>query len=246
MSGRNRAWLFAGLATFLVALVVLFPARVAYRMASVPGVAVAGIDGSVWHGSARELNAGGTYLQNVAWQFKPLGLFTGKLVYDIEAQPVSGFAEARVGIGPGGNLLVRDFAGSVPLRIFAGAFNVPGLDGSASVRMAELRVRDGLPVAANGTVEIGGLIVPLVDPNSIGGDRAEFVTTDAGVIASVEDTDGLFDIAATLTVAPDRSYQLLGKVAPKPRTPEKLRRQLQMLGSPDAEGKREIRLEGAL
>jgi hypothetical protein len=86
----------------------------------------------------------------------------------------------------------------------------------------------------------------LIDPGSIGGYRMEFFTNETGVIASVEDANGTFDLAGSLTVSADRNYVFLGKVAATERTSDKLRNQLRFLGSPDPRGRHEIRLEGSL
>jgi hypothetical protein len=123
---------------------------------------------------------------------------------------------------------------------------MPGLSGNASVQFEELRIRDGLPVAAVGTVAIADLVAPLVDPSSIGGYRAEFFTEDDAVVASVEDVNGVFDLAGSLRVSADRNYQFLGKVAATGNTSEKLKRQLRFLGTPNDRGQHDIRLEGQL
>lgn len=246
MTRQGKAWLVAGLVTFTVAVVVSFPARVAYRLFSPDAVAIAGIQGSIWRGSARELSVGGVYFRNLGWRAHPFRLFTGKLVYTIEAQPASGFIETRIGVGAGGTVTFTGLTGSLPLAILAGPTRMSGLDGAATVRFERLEIRDGLPVLADGIVEVSTLIVPLIDRASIGGYRAEFSTGEDGIVASVEDTDGLFDLAASLSITADRSYRFLGQVAAKPETPEKLRRQMAMLGMPNDRGQREVRLEGSL
>ena len=243
---QGKVWLAAGLVTFVVAVVVSFPARVVYRFLAPADLAISGIEGSIWNGAARELSVGGLYLKNPAWRFKPLGLFTGKLVYAIEAQPASGFIETRIAVGIGGAITFTELTGSLPLAIVTGAAGVAGLGGTATVRFQHLHIRDGLPVAADGIVEVDALIVPLIDRASIGGYRAEFSSADDGIVASVEDTDGLFDVAGKLSVTSDRSYRFLGQVASKPETPEKLRRQMAALGSPNDRGQREVRFEGSL
>ena len=65
-------------------------------------------------------------------------------------------------------------------------------------------------------------------------------------MASVEDVNGVFDVAGSLTVSEDRSYQFIGKVAATEGTSEKLQRQLRFLGSPNDRGQHDIRLEGRL
>ena len=246
MTVSRKTLLLAGLLTFVAAFVMLFPARVAYDWFAPPAVQLSGIDGTIWSGSATELSAAGLYLRDLKWRLMPLRLVTGKIAARIAASPSSGFLEADIAAGLGGDITLSNVNGSLPLRDFATLARMPGLAGNASVQFNELRLRDGLPVAADGTLAVADLVAPVVDPASIGGYRAEFFTDDNGVVASVEDVNGVFDLAGSLTVSADRNYQFIGKVAATEGTSEKLQRQLRFLGSPNDRGQHDIRLEGQL
>jgi general secretion pathway protein N len=236
----------AGLLTFVVAFVGLFPARVAYHWFAPPVVQLSGLQGTIWSGSAAEVTAAGLYVRDLKWRLQPWRLFTGKLGASLEASPSSGFLEADVAAGLGGEIALTNVNGSLPLRDIASVVRVPGLSGNASLQFEALRFRDGLPIAATGTLAIADLVAPMVDPSSIGGYRAEFFTDDNAVVASVEDVNGVFDLAGSLTLSADRNYQFIGKVAATERTSEKLRGQLRFLGSPNDRGQHDIRLEGQL
>ncbi len=90
------------------------------------------------------------------------------------------------------------------------------------------------------------ILLPLVSQSPIGGYRAEFFTQEDGVVASVQDTDGIVDLAGSLKLAADGAYEFRGQLAPKPETPPQLRQQLQFLGSANERGQYELRLEGRL
>ncbi|NIO14088.1 MAG: hypothetical protein GTO31_09455, partial [Xanthomonadales bacterium] len=75
---------------------------------------------------------------------------------------------------------------------------------------------------------VADLVVPPLNRGPIGGYRAEFFTTDDGISASVEDTDGVVDIAGSLTLRSDRSYQFIAKVMAKPGTPAAVRNQMRL------------------
>lgn len=246
MTVSRKSLLFVGLLTFVAAFVMMFPARVAYDWFAPPAVQLSGLEGTIWSGSAAEVSASGVYLRDLKWRLRPLRLVTGKLAASIEARPSSGFLETDIAAGLGGDILLSNVNGSLPLRDFATIARVPGLAGSASVQFERLRLRDGLPIAADGSLAIADLVAPMVDPSSIGGYRAEFFTDDNAVVASVEDVNGVFDLAGSLTVSADRNYQFLGKVAATDNTSEKLRRQLRFLGTPNDRGQHDIRLEGQL
>lgn len=246
MIRSKRALLLVAALTLIVGLMLLFPARVAYRWAAPTQIAVSGIHGTVWRGTAEAIASNGVYLRDVSWRMKPLRLITGKAVYRVKASPASGFVEGDLGWTVGGSIVVSDLAASLPLDALAGALNITGLRGEASLEVERLKVREGLPIIAEGTLQLNNLVVPRISRDSIGGYRAEFFTQDSGVTASIEDTDAVVDLAGSLQVHEDRSYQFLGQVVETPETPANLKQQMKVLGSPNDRGQRELRLEGSL
>ena len=246
MTVTRKALIATGLLAFVAAFVAMFPARVAYDWFVPQAVQVSGLDGSIWSGSATEASVAGLYLRDVNWRLRPLRLLTGQLAASVEASPSSGFLEADVAVGFGGDVALANVNASLPLSAFATIARVPGLAGNASIQFQDLRLRDGLPVVADGTLTVADLVAPMVDASPIGGYRAEFFTDDNAVVASVEDVNGVFDLAGSLTISADRNYQFLGKVAATDKTSEKLRKQLRFLGSANDRGQHDIRLEGQL
>lgn len=246
MIQTKRGLLLVAALTVALALIVMFPARVVYHWVAPGGIAASGIHGTVWRGRADAVAIGGIYLSDVSWRLQPLHLFIAKARYHMQGSPVSGFVEGDIGIRIGGSMSVSNLTASLPLQLFAKSLNITGLAGDASVRFDRIRVRDGLPVAADGTIEVNNLVAPRLSRESIGGYQAEFFTQNNGVTATVEDTDGVVDLAGSLQINDDRSYQFLGKVVVKPQAPASLLRQLEYLGSADDRGQRELRLEGTL
>lgn len=245
MIKSRRGLILVAVLTLVIALVVTFPARVAYRLASSPFLAMNGIAGTVWSGSAREFSTNGVYLRKLEWSMKPMHLLTGKAVYAVTGSPATGFFDGEIELGVGGSLEVRDLAAAMPLQMFERAIGVPGLRGSASLRFERLRLVNGRAVALDGTLDIDNLVVPMAHRASLGGFRAEFFTQNNGIVGSIEDADGILDLAGTLTLTPDRAYTFLGYITPKPGTPENLRQQIQYLPRTDQPNQYELRLEGS-
>ncbi|MGB5492547.1 MAG: type II secretion system protein N [Woeseiaceae bacterium] len=246
MIKTKRGLLLVALLTLAVTLILTIPARVAYRWVAPSEIVASGIEGTVWRGRADALSAQGVYVSDVSWQINPLRLLLAQASYQVKGSPVSGFVEATVGFSLGGTMSVSDFNASLPLYLFAKSFNVTGLQGDASLQFERIEIRDGLPVTAEGSIRVSNVIAPRLSRESIGGYQAEFFSQDGGITATVEDTDGVVDLAGSLQVKDDRSYQFLGKVMAKPAAPESLTRQLEYLGSADERGRRELRLEGML
>jgi hypothetical protein len=242
----KRGLIMAGLLVLVAGLIIMFPARVAFHWFSPPGLSAIGVQGTAWSGNANEAVFNGLYLSRIQWQLRPLRLLTGEVSYKIGAEPASGFFEANIGLGFGGNLEVTELRAALPLDLVAGAAGVPGLQGSASLTFDRLEFSGGMATAAVGTVEIANLIVPIVDRNDLGGYKAEFFTQDDGITASIEDTDGVVDIAGSLQINSDRSYAFIAQVIVKPETPQNVRKQLDFLPAANDRGQQELRLEGVL
>ena len=244
---RSRVGLISiGVITLILGLIVKFPARVAAHWLLPPEIAINGIEGSAWNGSAREASAGGIYVRDVKWNFNVMQMFTGALSYDIEATPVSGFFESRVSVGMGGAISMSELRAALPLSLFSEATGVHGLQGKASLTFDRLELLDGLAVVADGTIDIADLIVPIVGRDSLGGYEIEFFTQNNGVSASITDSDGVLDLAGSLQIRNDRSFEFLGLVVPKPETPTAIRQQLRFLPPANDQGQQELRLEGVL
>jgi hypothetical protein len=158
----------------------------------------------------------------------------------------STFDNVGYSVGFSGAVTLFDLRASLPLDMFAGLIGVPGLQGSGSFQFDRLKIVDGMAVAADGTLQIAGLLVPIVGRDSLGGYKVEFFTQDDGIFASVEDIDGAVDLAGSLEVRPDRSFEFVAEVIANSRTPEGVRRQLRFLGPANERGQQELRLEGIL
>lgn len=232
--------------TLLAGLIVSFPARVAYHWFAPESVALSGISGTLWRGTASQANIGGLYLGELRWRLRPLALLRARASFDIAASPAGGVLDGNAAIGVGGDVYLAKTRAALPLDAIAEIVGVPGLRGTATANIERLQLSDGLPGSADGNAEVRGLVLPMVSPQPIGGYRVEFFTQEDGVVASVEDTDGFVDIAGRLLISRDRSYEFLGQLAPKAETPAAVVDQMQFLGSPNARGQYELRLEGKL
>lgn len=241
-----RSLIIVALITVVTGLIVMLPARVVYRWVVPPEIAIGGIDGTAWTGSANEAEVSGFYLRNIKWRINPWQLFAGKFSYQVKATPVSGFLEAQVNISFGGELSLAELKAALPLELFAGASGVRGLQGSASLEFERVVFADGFIVAADGTLGVANLIVPLVGRDSLGGYKAEFFTQNNGIAASIEDTDGVIDLAGSLQIKSDRTFRFLGQVVAKPDTPESILQQMKFLPPANDRGQQEVRLEGVL
>jgi general secretion pathway protein N len=243
---RRTTLIAAAVAIFILGVVVLFPARVAYRWFAPDSVQLSGISGTVWNGAAREAVAGDVYLGDLRWRFRPQALITGKAGYAIAAEPIAGFVETDVAVAPGGAVHLSDLAARLPVAAMGAAAPLLGVDGIVTLDFDSLVTRDGLPVEVSGSAEVADLVISGLSRAPLGGYRAVFRTAGGIVTADVEDLSGVLDLDGTVELRPDRSYVFAGTVAATNGAPGEVVRQLQYLGSTDARGRHSFRFEGRL
>ena len=232
---RLRRLLLLGGLTFLLGVIVFFPARVAYEWFAPVAVRVAGIEGTVWRGGAAEARIEGLYLRNLTWAFRPAALFRGRIGFAVAAEPASGFVEGIVGFTAGGTMHLADVTGSMPLELLRESVGSPGLSGGLSLRVENLEVRDGRPVAGQATFQVADVREPRIDGGSLGGYRGVVTTAEQGLVVLYEDTDGVIDVEGRIDLASDGSFRHSARLRPKPATPARIR---QFIGSlpPAADG----------
>lgn len=236
----------AGLATFIVGVLITFPARVPYGWFSSPDFRLSGISGTVWRGQAAEGFAAGIYLRDLQWSFQPQSILRGRLAYRVESNNTFGTVRSVVGVGLSGALTLEDFASTSSLQEFRDMFQLQGFDGTLQADFESIVLENGFPMAATGSVRLSNLLAPQLSPLPIGDYRAEFTTNPDGILGLVEDSGGVLDVAGTIVLGLDRSYSFVGTVAALPDAPPGLSNQLRFLGSPDARGYRDFRIEGRL
>ena len=238
--------IIVGLTTLIVIMLATFPARVAYHWFAPVELRLSGIAGSVWNGNAVEGVAGGAYIRNIAWRFKPLSLLSGNLAFATTSNPVSGSMNTDVAVSPDGTLTLSSLSGSVPLDLVHPAFQQSGIRGDIVLEFEMLVIPNVVPVAAKASVTVADLFVQNLSPSRIGNFRADFQTTDGKITGSVEDMTGVLDVTGSISLDQDRSYTFIGQVAPTSTTPQSIVNQLRFLGSANERGQHEFRFEGQL
>lgn len=243
-------WLIAlSIVAYIVFAIVTLPASVLFGQFRDAGVAAAGVEGTAWKGRAELLQVQGVNVGKVEWDLHTLALLALKIRADVNVSRPEGFLESQVEVASG-SIRFSDLTGSVPLSALS-TVAPKGWSGTVNLRFAELVLDDGWPTQANGTAEIlnvesvtqrsplsGSYRITLPAPN---------VQPAEGVlVGAITDLGGPLQIAGTIELKRDRSYLIKGLVAARPDAPRNLAQQLQILGPPDAQGRRQFTLEGTL
>ena len=115
-----------GVACYLLALLIVFPAPLALRWFAPDALAVQGPTGSIWRGEAQAASYDGYYLGKLHWSMRPLDLFRARVAYHLEAQGPNGFVDGVFALTPVGNLHISTPAsactGAAPVSVLMWRF----------------------------------------------------------------------------------------------------------------------------
>lgn len=250
---QRKHWILLGVVAYLLFMLVHLPARVLAGTLTRNGVITGELTGTVWDGQAQQLQAGVLHLGKVAWQWRVLPLFTGKLAADIQVTQDNGHAEARVAWSLGGTLTVTQLNASMPLQSLVGSGGLPGgWVGKAQARFNDLSFKNNWPVAAHGELDVLDLTGPARAPNNLGSYHLSFPANNnqqnsneqALVGALTDHPDAALGVTGTLKLAANRSYLLDTLVMARGNAPADIVQGMQMLGAPDAQGRRPFSVSG--
>jgi len=236
-----------GIGAFLLFALVTLPASAVLSLVHPPGVTLAGISGTIWNGRAQAVRSGSMHIGSVEWDLHVLALLTGKLGADVKVTRSDGFAQGSI-VMSGSRITMRGLNASLPISALPGNV-VRGWTGTATVRLTQLALENAWPVAATGTVQVADLVGPANRPLPMGGYKVVFPEGAAAeaLQGALSDTGGgPLAVNGTIDIKKDRSYVVKGLVATRPGAPSDMARQLEILGAPDAQGRREFAIENSM
>jgi len=248
----KKLWplLALGIGAFLLFGLFTLPARVALSFFQPPDVTLDGVSGTLWNGRAQAVRSGVLHLGSVEWKLDILRLFTGKLGADVKVTRTDGFAQGFIATAPGGRITLRGFNASLPVGALPPNVVRGGWTGTMSLKLGQLVLENSWPVAAAGTVEVTDLVGPANRPATLGSYKVVFPAEGAGtadaLTGTLSDTGGPLAVNGTVQLKADRSYLVNGLIATRPGAPGDMTRTLEILGEPDAQGRRQFSLEGTM
>jgi general secretion pathway protein N len=232
----------AGAIAFLIILLTQFPAQ--WAAGALPTrVRCTQIDGTLWNGACVGLTAQGVALGDLTWSLHPLRLFLGKLSLDVTLSRAAGNARGLIEIGPTGAITARNVHASWPLDHSVVGALPPNLHASAQADLASLHW-DGHRISAiQGDVDLRGLEQARGSP--LGDYRLSF-PGGAGdePVGNLRDLGGPLAVDGTLRLTREPGFVLDARIAARPNASPEIVKQLQYLGSPDAQGRRPLSVAG--
>lgn len=204
------------------------------------------VAGSLWRGYCGGLRVQGASLGDLTWRLQPARLLSGRIAAHIDLEhPPTTAARGDVEIGLGGTVVARNLTASLPLDPRLLPAVPPTLTGTLQVDLAFAEVtRKGVVKALEGRIEAmnlvdsGGYVTPL------GSYAVTFPGGTAEPTGQVRDLGGPLAVEGELHLTPQPGYDLSGYVTPRASATPPLVNAIQILGSPDAQGRRQFGMSG--
>jgi hypothetical protein len=238
---RRTFWIGAlALLAFALILLARFPA--AWVLNKLPaGLSCDAVDGTVWNGTCSGLMLRHQQLiGDLAWQLHPVRLFLGRLATHVELTQTGDFVNADLELARGGHLWASDVHANVHLNPALMPQLPKGLRGVVRADLARVELEHGRLVDLQGRIEAHDLAQSGENTTELGNYGLSFAPAAAGVapVGELHDLGGPLDLSGTLRMTPEPGFVLDGKVAARSTASANLVRQLQVLGAPDAQGRR--------
>ena len=247
---RRGIWITV-LAVVAFAVIVIARLPASWVVPAPPSVVSCGaVDGSIWSGSCAGLNVQGATLGDVVWDIHALKLLTLKLSANIALTRPVGSLHGDFDVGLDKSVTARNVQADIPLDgdvLLLLPPNLQTLRGNINANI------DSAYIAKNVIKQIAGHIEvhDLVDHDRqgvatpLGNYAVTFPPAATGdPTGQIKDLGGPLAVDATLRLTQDPGFDLQGYVTPRPDATPALVNQLQYLGSPDAQGRRQFGTSG--
>jgi general secretion pathway protein N len=208
-------------------------------------ITCADVDGSIWSGTCGGFTVQGTSLGNLTWNVHALRLLSGKLSANIVLLRSNGLLSGDFDVGLDKSITARNVQANTPFDQTLKALLPPlrSLSGSANANIAYARVVKHIVTQIQGRIEVHGLSDQ--DRNGVTELGSYSVTFPGGgsgdPTGELRDLGGPLAIQGTLRIMQNQpGVELQGYVTPRAEAAPDLRHQLEYLGSPDAQGRRQF------
>jgi hypothetical protein len=242
---RHVPWVAAIAVAVVLTLLVRWP--LAWALPLFPATAICtGPGGTVWSGRCSSLRIGAQDLGSVSWRWHPSRLFVGRLAVDVEAVRAMDRVTGEFAFGFGQRVEARDLEAQLAL---AGGLlpALPGaLQGSVTARVPQLALQGRAITVLVGDIDVRDLRQGAAAA-SIGSYTVTFpdgASPDDNLRGELRDNGGPLAVSGTVTLTPEPGYVVEGLVAARADAAPALARQLEMLGRPDAQGRRPFSVAG--
>ena len=247
------SWIALGAGAYLAFVLTTFPAATAYRWLAPDAVRLAGVEGTLWSGSATLGSVGNIGLREIQWRLRPSALFLARVGGQFQTRFNDGLLSTDVEVTLT-QMTLRNLRASASLGGLRELLPLGGIEGFVSAEFAELRIQDAWPIGATGELRLGELAVPPVLSQTggalldLGNYRIRFAASpNPGLVGNFDDQGGPLEVSGSIRLTPDRAYVIGGALRTRPNAPPALSQGLELMTAPpDASGLRAFNLTGSL
>ncbi len=243
-----RRLIIAAVLFYVLLVLHHFPADVAAHWVLPESVKVYGIEGTIWSGSAEQVDPGaaGIVLGDTRWTINPLSVLTarasGTLSTQLDERSRLNTSFSKPFFGQ--SLALSDTQGIIDLSAVPAALRPNQVAGRVGLSFDTLRLDAMWPTRAQGSVDLVDL--QLSRPSQIDLGSFEIVFDGSGVVGKVADTDSDISVNGELSLAADRSYLFEGSALAGPNANRNIADALQFLGAQDADGRVALSFSGTV
>ena len=214
-----------GVAAYVFFLLVTAPAAklVPFVQPRLGGVQLAGVDGSLWSGSAALVTANPVQLQDLQWQVRPLALLLGRAEVALEANWQGRPAAALAGTGLFGGPYLADVRATVPAPDVLRWLKVKqvSVEGNLALDLARVQWPAGgdLP-AVTGAASWTPARVSAPVEVALGSAQLDTVAEDGVTRGKLKTSGGALLVEADVELKPDGVYRLDAQIQQKGDVPD--------------------------
>jgi len=242
--------LIAGAIIYMIFMIALFPAPIAYKWLAPDSIELLGIQGRLWSGRATAGFLGDMEARNINWKFIPLDFFVGRITGKINMLLGDGFVETEASITFGG-LALQELQAAFDLQILEDFIPIGATQGTALAQIEHLVIEEGWPIKLIGELHLMELMVAPFIPSGaalipIGSFRLAF-SDNSKLEGTIEHLNGPLETSGNIELRPNRAYDIEIFVKALPDASQELLQGLELMtGEPNNLGFRAFNLAGSL
>lgn len=234
----RKIYLATAILAFFCALVTQLPARLAWQWwgtdAMQSGVVVAGIEGTLFEGTASGLYFQALQVMQPRWRGHFWPLLTWRMRFDIDGSLDDYPLHTRLTLGPGNRARFKDLQLALPASRIAPLLQLPvmPLAGMVSTDIQNLKFRHDRVTRATGRIELRNAEWLLVRPPIKLGNLQADISTDEDIITAELGSEGPLQMQGQVRLLADGSYQADIRLRAGTEAGERLGNLLRTLGQP--------------
>ena len=238
----------AGLAVFLVVLVLYLPAS--WFASFLPAqVKCRQLGGSIWNGECLGLQYQAAELGDATWNLSVGGVLSGRLRGDVDLRGPAVALRADLDTNFQGVGELRRVTAHVPLDPAVLPQLPPNQRGTVTADLPRLVLAAGpAPRLIQGFIELRDLRQLGGQPLDLGSYRVDFdgqAQANGEIQGKLRDLGGPFELQGTVSLTPPNAYLVHGRIAGRTAQAENIVREITLGAAPDTSGRSEFSFEGS-